>query len=178
MAVTITSFTPNTKIVSSDVNTNFTNLKSAVEALQNMQLYRARAYRSGSAQTISNITFTKVQLNAESYDISGNFDSSSNYRFTAPVTGYYLVLAQLEMSQLADNTLMHVSIYKNGAAYSTGRSYNGSDTTHEVTATAHDIIPLSATDYVEMYAYHDSGTSEDVVSNSTRTFMSVQYISS
>jgi hypothetical protein len=47
-----------------------------------------RAYKT-SAQTISSSTFTKVSLQAESFDVTNAFDSTTNYRFQPTVAGYY-----------------------------------------------------------------------------------------
>jgi hypothetical protein len=41
--------------------------------------------------TITSNTFTKVQINTEEFDTNSNFDSTTNYRFTPTVAGYYQV---------------------------------------------------------------------------------------
>ena len=50
----------------------------------------AFSVRRNGNQSIVNNTNTKVQWNTEIFDVGGNFDSSVNYRFTAPVAGKYL----------------------------------------------------------------------------------------
>lgn len=47
------------------------------------------AYRGGPNQALTTGTYTKVQLNIEEFDTNNNFDSSTNYRFTPTVAGYY-----------------------------------------------------------------------------------------
>ena len=61
----------------------------------------SRAYRNTTNQAISDDSWTKVQLNAESFDIGGEFDSTTNYRFTATTTGYYLVCGQIKITNSA-----------------------------------------------------------------------------
>ena len=51
----------------------------------------ARAYLSGSSQTIPKNVWTKIELNNESYDIQSEFDTTTNHRFTATRAGCYLV---------------------------------------------------------------------------------------
>lgn len=47
-----------------------------------------RAYTT-SSQTITSGTFTKVALQAKSFDSTSAFDSTTNYRFQPTVAGYY-----------------------------------------------------------------------------------------
>jgi hypothetical protein len=83
----------------------------------NVNLFRA--YRNGQ-QTIDHSTVTKVQLNAENFDVNSKFDSSTNYRYTPASTGYYYLSAQASFS--ANNSSgdmlrrVYVHIYKNGAS--------------------------------------------------------------
>ena len=57
------------------------------------------AYRSGSAQTITDSTDTKIQFNSEIFDTAGAYDASTNYRFTVPSgqAGKYFVYSQIWM---------------------------------------------------------------------------------
>lgn len=48
-----------------------------------------RAYRATSNQSVTTNVRTKVQFNAENYDTNSCFDSTTNYRFTPTVAGYY-----------------------------------------------------------------------------------------
>jgi hypothetical protein len=50
-----------------------------------------KAYRDSSNQSITSSTFTKVQLNAEELDSHGEFDPTTNHRWTPLVPGWYMV---------------------------------------------------------------------------------------
>jgi hypothetical protein len=105
-----------------------------------------RAYRS-SLQTVTGNGFTKVQLSSESFDTHGAFDSTTNYRFTPQVAGYYQINGQVNTAVSA--TYLIACIYKNGSLHSTGN-----DATTALRSTVHDVVYLNgSSDYVELYVY-------------------------
>ena len=46
-------------------------------------------YLSSNQTGVTNSTSTKIQFNTKVFDTNSNFDSSTNYRFTPTVAGYY-----------------------------------------------------------------------------------------
>ena len=75
-------------------------------------------YRSGN-QSVSNNTATKIQFNAEEYDASNWFDSTTNYRLTPTTAGYYYLTATLftNANGGANPTTSIIYLYKNGSQY-------------------------------------------------------------
>ena len=69
----------------------------------------------GSSQTISNATWTKVVANTELFDTNNNYDSTTNYRFTPTVSGYYQL--NICWGVNAVTTTINIAIYKNGSLY-------------------------------------------------------------
>ena len=132
-----------------------------------------RAYRATSGQSISNSTFTKCQLNAEDWDTDGEFDSTTNYRYTPSTAGRYIVCATIRVDG-CDGLI--VSIYKNGAAYKHGQYQgNAADTAGRRSCSA--IVYLNgSTDYIEMYVYQEDGNANDLVAGSESTSFSAQLI--
>lgn len=130
-----------------------------------------RAYRSGS-QTISANTTTKVAFNAETFDTNSNFDSTTNYRFTPTVAGYYQVNAIVGFTTGAGQ----LSLYKNGSNYQTGLevTYNASLGGH---IPINDLVYLNgSTDYIEIFVYLTSGTT--ISSGETNTSFSASMVRS
>jgi hypothetical protein len=114
------------------------------------------AYRTGPNQALTTGTFTKVQLNAENFDTNNNFDSSTNYRFTPTIAGYYQISGSVGLS--GTNTRIFASIYKNGSAYF--RGVDASVNLSQVNVSGL-VYCNGSTDYIELYAYGAfSGTSE------------------
>jgi hypothetical protein len=72
----------------------------------------------GTSQTVTSATLTKLTFNAEFFDTANAFDSTTNYRFTPQVAGYYQVT--LTIAGPATATGVYGAIYKNGAVYSYG----------------------------------------------------------
>lgn len=133
---------------------------------------RIRVKRS-TTQSINDTTFTKVQFDSEDYDSLNEFDSSTNYRFTVTTTGYYLIHANLEYSSLSDGKMIRVAIYKNGTKVGRERvAITGVSADLSVSAT--DILSLAATDYIEIFAYHDQGVARDLKADS---FLSIHRLS-
>ena len=124
----------------------------------------ARAYRNTSTQSLSGAT--KIQFNAETYDIKSEFDPSTNYRFTATATGVYVVLATINITSPASNPA--VSIYKNGSAFA---SSTGNSAASGFSYSVFGILQLSATDYVEIYV--NSGASGTVVNGEALTYVAI-----
>ena len=111
------------------------------------------AYQS-SAQTLSGATLTKIQFQTEEWDTNNNFDSTTNYRFTQTVAGYYQVQGKIQPS--ASYTAGIVAIYKNGAVYKYG-SYNANATGVAQPSMSCLVYCNGSTDYVEFYASVTTG---------------------
>ena len=124
---------------------------------------KAKAYPTNN-QTIATGTWTKVVLNAEIYDVGNDFDSTTNYRFTAPVSGYYLVIGQLIWNSMGNNSF-YLSIWRNGS--SADRIVT--DSIKPAVGVVHtqrivDIVYLTANQYIELYCYQDSGSNVSTIS--------------
>jgi hypothetical protein len=100
---------------------------------------------AGSIQSVTTLVYTKLQMNTEEFDTNSNFDSTTNYRFTPTVAGYYFITISGNPNSTVTDIL--VAIYKNGAAFKYGTQ---ASTTVGVLTTA--LIYLNgSTDYVEAY---------------------------
>lgn len=112
------------------------------------------AYRSAT-QSIPDITLTKVQFNNEEWDTANCYDSTTNYRFTPNVAGYYQVEACIEYAGASTGVRL-ATIYKNGVRHKDGNSFPANGNGVLVKASA--IIYFNGTtDYIECYAYQSSG---------------------
>jgi hypothetical protein len=111
----------------------------------------------------SNNTFLKVPFATEDYDTDNAYDSTTNYRFTVPSgqAGKYFVNSALRATY---NCSLNIAIYKNGSlTYVADAGTNGSATVSpQITTT----MNLSVSDYIEIYAFQQSGGSQTFTNNS------------
>lgn len=107
---------------------------------------------SSSAQSVTTGVLTKVALDTETFDSDNCFDSTTNYRFTPTVAGYYLVVGFVRGNGTSI-TIAAAVIYKNGTELVRGTQYNMSSGNSSV---AHmevvDLIYMNgSTDYLELF---------------------------
>ena len=135
-------------------------------------------YLATASQTISTLTWTKIQLNAKEFDTANAFDATTNYRFQPTIAGYYQINASFNMDSSGYAGYVEISIYKNGSAYKTSGSIfsGGSGGNSPINVAG---VPISAvvylngsTDYVELYGIGDYPTPLRFDYGSARTFMS------
>jgi len=123
---------------------------------------------SGSGtQSIPNTTVTKIQFNSESLDTDNAFDSSTNYRFTPQVAGFYVIGMNVRLNSSADFDQNFIQINKNSSiifqSYYGNTYYNGH--------AGQLIIQLNgSSDYIEFYIHQNSGGAVDLPRASTETF--------
>lgn len=126
------------------------------------------AYLSAN-QSISNTTYTKLQIDTENFDTNSNYDNATNYRFTPTVAGYYQVGGGARFISLGDNDVFTVAIYKNGSLFRLGTFISTGGAMSPV-ATVSSLVYLNgSTDYIELYAYHNYGSARDVGSDNEFT---------
>ena len=65
-------------------------------------------------QTVTNAAATVINFNAEKFDSANAFDNVTNFRFVAPVSGYYQFNARAELTIAVSLTRAFISIFKNG----------------------------------------------------------------
>lgn len=133
-----------------------------------------RAYRTTSDQVIGTGAFTKVQLNAETFDTASAFDSATNFRFQPTIAGYYFLSGEVAYTMgVGDiNILVQVSLYKNGSASATAHIYNAV-ANNFCLVNVQDLIFLNgSTDYIELFTKQDSGGDRSIAAASSVTFLS------
>jgi hypothetical protein len=121
---------------------------------------------SSGALSVPNSTFTKIPFGTEAYDTNSNYDVGL-YRFTPTVAGYYSIYARVFMGPSAGRG--GISIYKNGGdvaqTLGIGSAVNGG-----VSYTGQAIVSCNgSTDYIEAFAYQESGSSISINTNATLT---------
>jgi hypothetical protein len=113
------------------------------------------AFRFGAYQAFSQNTFTKAAIQSEVFDTNNCYDSTTNYRFTPTVAGYYQVTGYIGIQNSSTYTRAIVSIYKNGAEY-TRSDFNQSTITYMSVPFSGLIYMNGTTDYIEVYVYSNA----------------------
>jgi len=119
------------------------------------------AYRS-TTQSISNVTFTKVQYQTKEFDTNSYYDNTTNYRFQPLIAGYYQISASVCFAS-ASNFI--ISVYKNGSAYITGPTVGISGLLDSTGVVSRLVYFNGSTDYVETYCYQNTGGALNVQAN-------------
>ena len=121
-----------------------------------------------STQAVANTTATKIIFNDEDYDTDSAYDTS-NGRFTVPTgkAGKYVFTCSVQAPDMTDGKYMWVRWYVNGSNTKTiggtvryqGWTSNFASASANMNMSAVCQIDLSAGDYVELYMYHNRGSS-------------------
>ena len=107
------------------------------------------------AQAVANTTVTQLQFNTEEFDTDSAYDTST-YKFTPQTAGKYSLFACVMFNTGTDFDQIECSIKKNGTIYSSNIFVNQNYNSSVVTT----IVDMNgSSDYVEVYAYQNSGGS-------------------
>jgi len=131
-----------------------------------------------ATQVLSASTATKVLLNSENFDTGNNFDSVTNYRFTAAIQGYYQVSAQVQIGTtgIATTAFALGYIFKNGAEFIRGLQITGSGNGSLIpTSNISRLVFLTPGDYLELFAF--CSEARDIVGGNNRTYLSLHLVS-
>jgi len=121
-------------------------------------------------QNISTGTWTKVQLNAENFDTANCFDSTTNYRFTPTVAGYYQINGSVYFN--GTSTVRGIAgLYKNGSIYQMGNYMASYNSTQGVALVISLVYFNGSTDYIELYGLIQA-TSPQFIGDQTALTMS------
>lgn len=124
------------------------------------------AYNS-SATSLTQLTATKVAFQTEEYDTANAFDSSTNYRFTPQVAGYYIVSGAFRIG--TTSTALVLWLYKNGSAYKE-LAYLPATAGSTAVSGAAQVYLNGSTDYIELYAQQNAATQNTVTGSATTYF--------
>ncbi len=102
----------------------------------------------------------KVKFDVEEFDEGGNFDPATNYRFTAPVTGKYLIGVTVRIQTAGFS--FYVDLYKNGSSFKRVGNGTDVDANDYMTVSATFILSLNSGDYLEVYFGKDTGAAGSI----------------
>jgi len=106
-----------------------------------------------SNQTLTSGVWTKAQMDTKAFDTDGEFDATTNYRFTPTVAGYYHFMYGARLYATSQSTGV-VAIYKNGGgAGGVQSNSNGTLPNYNAKFVSGLVYMNGSTDYVEAYSY-------------------------
>jgi len=131
-----------------------------------------------AVQSIANTTYTALSWDGEGWDTDAYHDNATNNsRVTIPSgkTGKYLVTGLIQFDSSPSGAIRIVNIYKNGVA--TGDIYLATNSGGITSMFANRVMSLVATDYIEIFAYQNSGGALDIKGTTTfGTSLQVTYL--
>lgn len=131
-----------------------------------------RAYRNTSSQSMTQNVVEKVEFNAETFDVKGEWDSTTNYNFTATAAGKYLVTASVFAESIANGEAPSLYIYKDNSVH-TERNFRATATSMSLFIT--DIVSLGAGGVIDIRYVNASGAST-LRNDQTLSFVSIHKI--
>jgi len=135
----------------------------------------AKAYRSGTHQSIPNATTTLVELNAVAFDIQDEF-SIDTHRFTAKKPGTYLFTAGLYWRAPGADNAHEIGIERNSVRISTVYNWSPSAGTR-YSQQSSGIARMTAGQYLTLWAFQNTGVAEDVGKDELNTYLMVHKLS-
>ena len=130
------------------------------------------AYNTGGTGVTTN-TFTKIILNNKEFDTNNNFDSTTNYRFTPTVAGYYQINGIAYLTASSVITSGYLAIYKNGSIYKQSGLGVVTVSVNSIFASISYLVYLNgSTDYVELYGLVVASSNPSIAAGSAYTSFS------
>lgn len=129
--------------------------------------------RPSGAQSISNLTWTKLSFQTEEWDTANCFDNVTNFRFTPNIAGYYQVNGGVQWSGVTFTGENGIQFYKNGTGWKTTQDLNSA--AYGISGSC--LVYLNgSTDYVEMYVIQGSGGAKNTYAGAESTFFQAAMI--
>lgn len=133
-----------------------------------------RVSLTGSNQSISNNSWTKIQFNTVDIDTNSTYDNVTNYRFTPETPGYYAVSGG---AQVATGTGRYIlMVYKNGVAHTRITQLPLDGAYNYVGASTALVDMNGTTDYMELFLIQSSAGSLDLQASATDTFFTAYWV--
>lgn len=131
-----------------DANVNISLLPKGTGYVKIPNLYKFSVYRS-SAYTQGG-SLAKVTYDTKTFDTSSNFDVVTNFRFVAPVNGFYWFAAAAAFSPV-NGTGYQIALYKNGTVIKQNGILPSTSSGFTVGLEVGGFLQLTATDYIEVF---------------------------
>ena len=116
-----------------------------------------------ASQTTADTVLTKVNLDAEVFDSNNQFASNK----WTPSAGTYFVYGQVRFQINAATTNLGATIRKNGSDVFEAHNYGYYYTTTHVFGT----VSMNGSDYLELFAVQNSGSTQNISNADDQTFM-------
>ena len=120
---------------------------------------------TGTSQTINHATWTKVNVDITVLDTDGAYDATTNKRFTVPTggAGWYQCFFSGGIDDIQAGDYFYSRLYLNGTAITHAISMDWASAGNTIVqATGSHMVFMEDGDYLELYVYHNEGTSESV----------------
>jgi hypothetical protein len=137
----------------SDLTVTFPATTGTAMVTGNMPAFSAYA---SAGTVVPDATYTKMLFASEDFDTNSNFSSS---RFTPTVAGYYQINCNTRFGAMTVSSNF-LTLYKNGGAYMRGSSTSLSSSGYNYPVISGIVYCNGTTDYIEIYAYQNSGSSQ------------------
>lgn len=129
------------------------------------------AYRSAD-QTIADASFDKVEFNLEQYDDNTEYDKDTNYRWTCKIAGKYHIDSIVPMDALAVGKTSWLVAKLNGTTdIFCGEERPGFG--GQIAPSVHGDYEFEVDDYVEIFAFQNSGGGLNTYHNYGNPFFSI-----
>jgi hypothetical protein len=122
--------------------------------------------RTTSNQSVTSSTWSRINFNAEEFDTANCFDSTTNYRFTPNVAGYYLFT--ISAGCTVSSTVSGIALGKNGGIFKYLTISYISTSPNNVMNGSVLCYLNGSTDYADAYFY-SNGTSPTIYADQTQT---------
>lgn len=130
------------------------------------------AYLSAEQSIPANSVWTKVNLNAEDFDIQGEFNTST-YKFTAKKAGRYLCIGRAAIHSVANGKYAQTCIRKNGNELIKSPTWRASITTENLVVDTGSTVELAVGDYLELYLIHSDTSAHNSFAGVQRVYLNI-----
>jgi hypothetical protein len=131
---------------------------------------KARVYRA-AAQTVPDVTWTKIEIDTAYYDPGSIFDLTNN-RIKPTKPGYYQINGQIWIILGGVPVEITIAVYSSGVQACLGNRFYATGSVGG--ATVNDILYQNGTtDYIELWAYLTSGSSKDIFNIPLANYLSL-----
>ena len=118
---------------------------------------------TGTSQTIDHGTWTKVNVDITVLDTDGAYDATTNKRFTVPTggAGFYMCFFSCGVDDIQAGDYVYSRLYLNGTGITHGIAMDWAASANAIIqANGSHMVYMDDGDYLELYVYHQEGTTE------------------